>query len=66
MPDACRFSLLWAPAAEALGMALKQHSDIAWPLIISALARTQTELLAGRGAGQAPGIPPCIWPQAII
>ncbi len=54
--DACRFSLLWAPAAEALGMALKQHPDIAWPLMFSALARTQTELLAGRGAGQAPGM----------
>ena len=41
--------------AEALGMALKQHADIAWPLIFQALARTQAELLSGHGAGQAPG-----------
>ena len=40
-------------------MALKQHPDIAWPLIFSALAHTQTELLAGRGAGQSPGMPFC-------
>ena len=50
-----RFSLIWAPAAEALGMALKQHQAIAWPLIFSALAQTQAELLSGHGAGQAPG-----------
>jgi len=36
-------------------MALKQHQAIAWPLIFSALAQTQTELLSGHGAGQAPG-----------
>ncbi len=40
-------------------MALKQHPDIAWPLIFSALAQTQTELLGGRGAGQAPGLSFC-------
>ncbi len=50
-----RFSLIWAPAAEALGMALKQHQTTAWSLIFSALARTQTELLSGHGAGQSPG-----------
>ena len=51
----CRFSLLWAPAAEALGMALKQHPGTAWPLIFSALSSTQKELLSGHGAGLAPG-----------
>lgn len=60
MLDVCRFSLLWVPAAEALGMALKQHPDIAWQLIFSVLARTQAELLSGHGAGQAPGMLPVL------
>ena len=55
MLSGCRFSLLWAPAAEALGMALKQQPDTAWPLIFSALSSTQEELLSGHGAGLAPG-----------
>ena len=57
---------MWAPAAEALGMALSQHADIAWPLILQALSQTQAELLSGHGAGQAPGnICVCI-PEAAL
>ena len=46
-------------------MALKQNPDIAWSLIFPALAHTQTELLAGRGAGQAPGISILMAPRAL-
>ncbi|BDA46528.1 probable small subunit processome component 20 homolog [Coccomyxa sp. Obi] len=51
-----RFSMLWAPASEALGMALKSNADVAWPLILDALRAWQAEFLSGSGKPHnAPG-----------
>ena len=55
IPICCRFSLLWAPTSQALGMALERHADVAWPLVLGALRAAQADHLAGTGAGLAPG-----------
>ena len=52
---AVRFSLLWAPTSQALGMALEKHADVAWPLVLEALRAAQADHLAGTGTGLAPG-----------
>ena len=50
-----RFSLLWSPTSQALGMALEKHADVAWPLVLGALRDAQADHLGGTGAGLAPG-----------
>lgn len=48
--------MLWAPASEALGMALKSNADVAWPLILDALQSWQAQFLSGSGKPHtAPG-----------
>ena len=48
-----RFSMLWAPVSAALGVALGAAPNVAWPLVLRALADTQADFLAGRGGGEA-------------
>lgn len=45
--------MLWAPVSAALGVALGAAPDVAWPLVLRALADTQADILAGRGGGEA-------------
>lgn len=45
--------MLWAPASQALGAALGAAPEVAWPLVLSALADTQAAFLSGRGGGEA-------------
>lgn len=47
--------MLWAPVSAALGVALGAAPDMAWPLLLRALADTQADFLAGRGGGE-PGM----------
>ncbi|KAK9818396.1 hypothetical protein WJX72_012002 [[Myrmecia] bisecta] len=50
-----RFSMLWKPCADAVGMALAKHAASAWPLILSQLTAAQAAFLAGeRKASHSP------------
>ena len=44
---AVRFSVLWAPAVEALGAALEFNSEVAWPIVFRYLMAVQSEFLGG-------------------
>jgi hypothetical protein len=50
----CRLSTLWPAAAEALAKALEHASEVAWPLAVAALQRTQAAFLAGADRGTPP------------
>ena len=50
-----RFAMLWAPASEALAMALRKNPEAAWPLVFAQLAGAQAAFLSGRGRGLSPG-----------
>lgn len=49
-----RFSLLWAPTVEGLGVALRTNADVAWPHVLEALRAWQAEFLSGAGRSHKP------------
>jgi hypothetical protein len=46
-----RYSMLWPPCADALSAGLEFCADVAWPLMLEAMAEAQGAMLSGQGRG---------------